>query len=322
MLNLLKMEVIYDKYQKKHLGNKTSLENPERIEKIVDYLKEKGLNDIINEYNVKINICENEWNKKKIFNCSSCTFILNNNICNMCNSIQTHEWNYINDIDGDTTYETKYTKEIVDRGLIIIKNSIDKLINGDKIFIFCLIRPPSHHACEGKRVGFCYKNLVIDALDYITVKYNKSVLILDIDAHHGDGTEKEILKREYGYYISIHGFGENIYPGTGKSVNNNRILNIAMNNDTSNEEWLSKFNINILSKIKEISPEIIILSCGLDGYYKDISSPLKLTENAYKEFSVKLSSLNIPILSVLEGGYYNDSLGLLAYNIIYPYLNT
>jgi acetoin utilization deacetylase AcuC-like enzyme len=57
--------------------------------------------------------------------------------------------------------------------------------------VFLLTRPPGHHACSGKRVGFCHRNFAIDSLD-AAFNAGKTALILDIDAHHGDGTEKEI----------------------------------------------------------------------------------------------------------------------------------
>lgn len=222
-------------------------------------------------------------------------------------------------VDGDTTYETPFTDLIVQRAEDIIITNTREFIYNDAMFTMCLIRPPSHHSCCGFKVGFCHKNFIITALD-VFHEDNKNVVILDIDAHHGDGTEKEILKRDYGYYISIHGYGDNVYPFTGSATCTDKILNVPLDKTSGDDEWLDKLNSSILPKIKEISPDFIILSCGFDGYYKDKSSPLRLTEKSYAVFGEEMKRLNIPILAVLEGGYYIPVLGELTKSILTPFV--
>lgn len=313
------IEVIYDIYNEFHKGNKESSENSDRIKKIVNYINnDTFLKNILTEYNENIVLLDN-WDDKVTLNCSSCTHILNKNICHMCFSKQTHKWNYVNDIDGDTTYQTPYTDIIVHRASEIIKLGIEKLLNNNKKMVFCLTRPPGHHSCQNKKVGFCHKNHAIDALDIFKEK-SKKVIILDIDAHHGDGTETELLKREYGYYISIHGYGENVYPNTGKFLDSDRILNIPLDKYSTDDIWLKSFETLVLPKIYNISPDIIILSCGFDGYHKDIIAPLNLSEDFYSILSEKLCKLNIPILSILEGGYYLNDLGVLVKNLLTPFI--
>lgn len=231
----------------------------------------------------------------------------------MCYSKQTHKWNYVNDVDGDTTYQSAYTEEIVFRASQIVKESVTKLLNKNLRLMFCLTRPPGHHSCENRRTGFCHKNFAIDALDHL-YKLGKNALILDIDAHHGDGSEEEILKRDYGNYISIHGYGKNIYPGTGNSTND-KCLNLPLNLNATDNEWFQAYN-EAEQKIQEVKPDIIILSCGFDGYYKDQIAPLKLSETFYGEFGRRLAALNIPVLSILEGGYYVEDLGMLCVDFI------
>ena len=278
------------------------------------FVKQLKKNPIISKnivtYNKKIS--NSGW-KYQTNNCVECTFVLENNCCKMCFSKQTHKWNYVNDVDGDTTYQTEYTNEIVNNASEIIKIGINDLLNRNLNLVFCLTRPPGHHSCENRRSGFCHKNFAIEALDIFNEK-GKNVLILDIDAHHGDGSEQEIVKRKYGYYISIHGFGKNVYPGTGAS-NNEYCLNLPLSSSSKDEEWFNAFSI-AEHKIKEIQPDVIVLSCGFDGYYKDLIAPLQLSEKFYEKFGEKLANLQIPILSILEGGYYVDDLGKLCEDFI------
>ena len=315
----LQAEVIYDIYQKLHAANGSSAEKPERINEIIKHFqKNETLSKIIFKYEKQFNCDKFDWSKK-ITNCTACTYILKNDKCDMCYSKQTHKWMYVNDVDGDTTYQTPFTNEIIKRASEIISIGINKLIYENKKFVFCLTRPPGHHSCENKRVGFCHKNFAIEAMD-ILFKLGKSTVILDIDAHHGDGSEIELLKRDYGYYISIHGFGDNIYPGTGKLMESQKILNIPLDKNADDFIWFNSFDKFVLPKILYIKPDIIILSCGFDGYYKDLIAPLQLTENFYKILGKKLSDFNIPILSILEGGYYVPDLGILCEHIIKPFV--
>jgi acetoin utilization deacetylase AcuC-like enzyme len=319
--NLL-VTIVYDEYQKYHKANQGAMDNPDRVIQILNYL-----NTMVdyNKLNIIKYVTDNlkyTFNDDKNINCNVCTFenIKNTKFCIICNSKIEYQWRYLNEIQGDTTYETPMTDIVVHRANNIVSTNVCKFIESECKFTMCLLRPPSHHSCESTRAGFCHKNFVITALDIFN-EYNKKVVILDIDAHHGDGTEKEIMKREYGYYISIHGYGDNVYPFTGSSINNNKLLNIPLDKDASDKEWIECMYALILPKIKTINPDYIILSCGFDAYYKDTTSPLKLTTKSYACLAKELKLLNIPIFSILEGGYYIPILGKLTELIINPFIN-
>ena len=172
--------------------------------------------------------------------------------------------------------------------------------------IFLLTRPPGHHACSGKRVGFCHRNFAIDALN-TAFAIGKNAMILDIDAHHGDGTEKEILSLGYGFYCSLHAFGPNIYPGTG-FTSSERCLNFPLAPSTGDAEWMKTLDV-AASWIKKQAPDLIILSCGFDAHAEDSLVPLKITEQSFKHCSGVLKNFGVPIVAILEGGYQLNVLG-------------
>jgi acetoin utilization deacetylase AcuC-like enzyme len=214
--------------------------------------------------------------------------------CSTCGSQKTNMWAYCNDKDGDTTYTTPYTKEIVKRASEMATASVACV----KGFTFGLTRPPGQHACSGKRLGFCHHNFAIDVLDSAHA-LGKTAVILDIDDHHGDGTEEELLKRPYGSYISLHGFGKNIYPGTG-ATSSERILNIPLPVETTDAEWLSAYDAHATPWIMGAAPDMIILSAGFDAHADDTLAPLRLSTHAYTGLSKRLKCLGIPILAVLR----------------------
>jgi acetoin utilization deacetylase AcuC-like enzyme len=231
-------------------------------------------------------------------------------------------WSYVQDKEGDTTYQTPYTALIVERASQLVKRHTLEVCRGNgQEFRFILSRPPGHHACTDHRVGFCHRNFAIDALD-TAYAAGKRAVILDIDAHHGDGTETEIRRRNYGYYCSIHAFGSNIYPGTGLE-SDDIALNLPLQSKSGDAEWCAALAI-ATTWIKAKDVDLVIMSCGFDGHAADTIVPLHLTVQAYRSCSMALHSLQIPVVAILEGGYHIPVLGecveaILSRFIVRPY---
>ena len=217
-------------------------------------------------------------------------------------------WSYVQDKEGDTTYQTPYTALIVERARCLVIRHMAQLCHGPRSreCRFILSRPPGHHACSDHRVGFCHRNFAIDALD-TAYAAGKRAVILDIDAHHGDGTETEIRRRNYGYYCSIHAFGPHIYPGTGLE-SDDVALNLPLQSKSGDAEWCAALAI-ATTWIKEKAVDIVILSCGFDAHAADTIVPLHLTLQAYRSCSMALHSIGLPVLAILEGGYHIPVLG-------------
>jgi acetoin utilization deacetylase AcuC-like enzyme len=223
----------------------------------------------------------------------------------MCGSQSNREWCYIEQIKGDTTYKTPYTPEIVARA----QSMIERAAAINRRFTFCLTRPPGHHACESRIAGFCHENFAIKALDCFWLKHRKNCVILDIDAHYGDGTAAEIEQRPFGSFVSLHGFGAGVYPGTGASLKSDRILSLPLHPKATDAEYLQILEAEAIPFIVAKKPDILLVSAGFDGHVADTMAPLALTTQGYCEIGKRLASLHIPVFAVLEGGYNLATLG-------------
>jgi len=179
--------------------------------------------------------------------------------------------------------------------------AIDLIEKEDKIFI--PTRPPGHHAGRDGKVnstqGFCiFNNIAITAM-YARKKYR--VLILDIDIHHGNGTEDIVRNKKNVFYISTH--AKNYYPFTGNESYSN-IYNYPLEWGISDKEYIELFRREIEEKIKEIDPDMVLVSLGYDMHFEDPLSVFKVTEESYKYIFDFLKKYKC--IYFLEGGYNKD----------------
>lgn len=171
---------------------------------------------------------------------------------------------------------------------------------------FALIRPPGHHATASKAMGFCLFNNIAIAAKRLNER-GKRVFILDIDGHHGNGTQDIFYKNSKVLYLSTHQFPA--YPGTGwvdeigEEKGKYYTINIPMPPYTSDDLF-----VDILSKIipvikEQYKPDVAAVSAGFDGHKDDPLLQLNLTPNSYYEVGKLLSSNFNDIFACLEGGY-------------------
>ncbi|MCQ5337764.1 MAG: histone deacetylase [Candidatus Methanomethylicia archaeon] len=173
-----------------------------------------------------------------------------------------------------------------------------------KINGFSLMRPPGHHAGRkgialgAPTRGFCYLNNIAIAVKYL----NKPTLILDLDGHHGNGTQEIFFGNPNVIYISLH--KHPLYPGTGLYSEAN-CYNYPL--DYGEEKYIKTLK-KALEKIDMKKIEVIAVSMGFDTFIGDIAS-LGLNEKSFEEIGKILSSLNKPIFFILEGGYIGENIG-------------
>ncbi|NLE03560.1 MAG: histone deacetylase [Crenarchaeota archaeon] len=172
---------------------------------------------------------------------------------------------------------------------------------------FSLTRPPGHHVgANGPALGvytrgFCYTNNIAIAVKTL----DKSTLILDIDGHHGNGTQEIFLGDSKVTYISIH--RSPLYPGTG-IVSEQNCINYPLPGDCGEQNYLQTLD-KALTSIDVSKFEVLAISAGFDTYQNDLAS-LNLTENSFYEIGKRIGSFKKRTFFVMEGGYLGEKNGL------------
>ena len=188
-----------------------------------------------------------------------------------------------------------------------------------------LTRPPGHHSARDLAGGFCFLNNAAIAAEYL-VRRGANVTILDLDYHHGNGTQSIFWERSNPICISLHGKGD--YPyftgyaeeiGKGRGVGCNH--NVPLPHGTSNELYLEALRNTIDFKIMSKRPNYLVISLGVDTFAGDPIGTFKLTSNAFLEIGKLLAGINVPTLFVIEGGYAVEAIGTNVANVISGFMN-
>jgi acetoin utilization deacetylase AcuC-like enzyme len=178
---------------------------------------------------------------------------------------------------------------------------------------YSLVRPPGHHAERSAFGGFCYFNSSAIAANYLS-QYGK-VAVLDVDFHHGNGTQDIFLERSDVYTVSIHGNPVTNYPfftgfadekgeGEGKDFN----LNIPLPDTLTPEQYRTHLK-QAITAIKKFAPKYFVIALGLDTAKSDPTGSWTLMPDDFFKNGAMLAGLNLPTLIVQEGGYRTKTLG-------------
>ena len=185
--------------------------------------------------------------------------------------------------------------------------SVGGALLASKINGFSLMRPPGHHVGRSGAAlgvytrGFCYLNNIAIAVK----EMGKKTLILDIDGHHGNGTQEVFQGDEKVMYLSLHQSPN--YPGTGEVTEGN-CVNFALPPNAGGRVYLGTLD-KALGRVDFGWVEAVAVSCGFDTHLGDLAS-LGLVENDYWEIGKRVAGIKKPAFFVLEGGYIGEKLGL------------
>ena len=193
--------------------------------------------------------------------------------------------------------------------------------------VFALCRPPGHHASKDQYGGYCFFNNVAIAAEKLKEKGAKRIFILDIDFHHGNGTQAIFYDRSDVFFVSLHGDPKDAFPhflghadekGSGEGVGYN--CNYPMPPGTPYDVWTKSLDDSI-SKIQYFSPDVLIVSLGVDTYENDPISFFKLKSDDFFDVGRKIASINLPTLFVMEGGYAIKEIGVNTVNTLKGFEN-
>jgi acetoin utilization deacetylase AcuC-like enzyme len=209
-----------------------------------------------------------------------------------------------------------------------IKSSYDVALTGAKLVkdgepaAFALCRPPGHHAGAAFMGGYCYINNAAVAAQWFRDQGAARVSILDVDYHHGNGTQEIFYSRGDVQLINLHGDPMVEYPfflghadeigeGSGEGFNHNYPMPFG----TTFDEWNASLE-DACRKLEAYSPDVVVVALGVDTFEKDPISQFKLTSADYPKIGRRIAKLNRPTLFVMEGGYAVDEIGINAVGVL------
>jgi acetoin utilization deacetylase AcuC-like enzyme len=187
---------------------------------------------------------------------------------------------------------------------------------------FGLCRPPGHHAARDMYGGYCFLNNAAIAAQYFRDHGAARVAILDVDFHHGNGTQDIFYDRSDVLYLSLHGdpahtfpyftgYADEIGAGAGAGFN----VNIPLPKHTEFGEWRDALQ-TALSRTQAFRPDALVVSLGVDTFVGDPISFFRLQSSDFTTMGQLIATVKVPTLFVFEGGYAVADVGINTVNVL------
>jgi acetoin utilization deacetylase AcuC-like enzyme len=209
-------------------------------------------------------------------------------------------------VDPDTSLNVHtWEAALISAGAAL--NATDAVLAGELENAFCAVRPPGHHACRDKAMGFCFFNNVAIAAKYAVERHGlKRVAIIDFDVHHGNGTEDIVAGDERILMCSF--YQHPFYPEGGSASNASNLVNLPVPAYTKGMDIRELVELYWMPKLDAHKPEMIFISAGFDAHREDDMGQLGLVEQDYAWLTLKIKDVarrhaKGRIVSCLEGGY-------------------
>jgi acetoin utilization deacetylase AcuC-like enzyme len=188
--------------------------------------------------------------------------------------------------------------------------------------VFCATRPPGHHAGADFMGGYCLLNNAAIAAEALLARGGRRVAVLDVDYHHGNGTQSIFYARADVLFVSIHGDPRTEYPfylghadetGSGEGAGFN--LNLPLPAGTSADRWFAALEA-ACQRVTAYGADALVVSLGLDTYVGDPISKFALQSPDFVRLGQRVHALGLPTALILEGGYAAQELGVNAANVL------
>ncbi len=211
-------------------------------------------------------------------------------------------------------------------GANVALSAAQAIRSGDRA-AFALTRPPGHHASTDVFGGYCYLNNIAIAAQWLADQGMKPA-ILDVDYHHGNGTQSVFYDRADVFFTSIHadpsfafphflGFADERGDGMGEGKN----LNIPLPEGTDWARYEEALN-HAIGEIKAFGPDVLLVSLGLDTFAGDPISRFQLKHNDYFHMGAIIEDAKLPTVFAFEGGYNIDAIGTITVNVLQGFQDT
>ncbi len=192
------------------------------------------------------------------------------------------------------------------------------LVLGGERAAYGLCRPPGHHAARSMAGGYCFFNNAAIAAEAIVRATGERVAILDVDYHHGNGTQQIFWRRGDVLYVSLHAHPDRQYPfflgwpdESGEGEGSGANVNLPLPPGTDDETYLAALDRGLVA-IADAPGDVIVVSLGFDTYGHDPIGDFALTTAVYHECGRRAAALGRRLVILQEGGYHRPSLGANA----------
>jgi acetoin utilization deacetylase AcuC-like enzyme len=215
-------------------------------------------------------------------------------------------------LDADTfTSPETYDVALLAAGAAI--GAVDQALDGGQP-AFALVRPPGHHAERDRAMGFCFYNNVAVAAAHALSRGLSRVAIVDIDVHHGNGTQWIFYDDPRVLYVSTHQFP--FYPGTGAAdevghaAGAGFTVNVPLEAGATDSDYWLVYGTIVRPVLEQFEPELVIVSAGFDAHERDPLASMRVTTDGYTGIVTGLRAWAGGALAlVTEGGYDLEALG-------------
>ena len=202
------------------------------------------------------------------------------------------------------------------RGAVDTAMTAMQLVLDGERAAYGLCRPPGHHATTDLYGGYCFFNNAAIVAHHVASTTGVKVAVLDVDYHHGNGTQEIFYDRDDVMYVSLHGDPSRAYPytigyadetGTGRGLGST--LNVPLAARTDDDKYVDAL-ADAVAKIQAFGAQMVVVSLGLDTFITDPICDLSVTTDGFRRSGEVVAALGLPTVVLQEGGYDVDKLGI------------